>query len=103
MPSLRSGLPGPAAQFPIRYRRVGPCGWGLDFEVGLDRRPLAGLHAVEHLPRLRLGDRTRLLDPNDVAGLELIALVMGVILLRAPDELAVERVPLLALDLDGHG
>ncbi len=72
-------------------------------QVSLDSDALAGLDAVENLPRLGLGDRTRLLDADGVAGLELVALVVRVVLLRAADDLPVQRVLHLALDQHGHG
>src|SRR5690606_394356 len=65
---------------------------GFDFDVRLDGDTLARRNAVQHLPRLGLGDRTRLLDADGVAGLVFVGLVVRVILLRAADDLPVERV-----------
>src|SRR5690606_19489099 len=76
---------------------------GLDLDVGLDGHTLAGLHAVDHRPRLGPRDRTHLLDTDDVAGPVLVGFVVRVILLRATDDFSVERVTLLALVLHGHG
>src|SRR5690606_14141765 len=100
---LLSGLPKPARQFQIRYLRVARDARGLDLEIGFDSLSLAGLNPVQNRPRLGLGDRARLLDPHHVTGLVLVALVVGMIPLRATDDLAIERVTLLALDLHGHG
>src|SRR3954469_20729059 len=61
-----------------------------------------GVDPVDHLPRLQLRDRPRLLDADGLAGLELVALVMGMILFRPLDDLAVERVLHPPLDLDHH-
>src|SRR5580658_4582529 len=64
---------------------------------GLLHRRL-GLFAAHHRPALELGDRPVLLDPDGVADLEFVVLVMRVILLGAPDDLAEDRVGEAALD-----
>src|SRR5262245_59250356 len=75
----------------------------LDAGHGGDR--LDGLRPLEelrHAPVLRPGDRTALLDRHEIAFLALVRLVVRVVLLRAHDDLAVERVRDPALDEDGH-
>src|SRR3546814_19310222 len=50
-----------------------------------------GFDLVEHLPRLQLRIGLRLFDADGFASLDAVVLIMGVILLRAADDLAVER------------
>src|SRR5690606_39168520 len=54
-------------------------------------------------PGLGLRDRPRLFDADGVADGEFVRLVVRVILLRAADDLPVQRVLHLALDEHGHG
>jgi hypothetical protein len=61
-----------------------------------------GVDPAKHGPGLQLRDRPRLLDADGLAFLEDIALVMGVILFRTLDDLAVERVLHPPLDTDHH-
>src|SRR5437762_1477093 len=53
---------------------------------------LVRVDALDHFPGLQLGNRRRLLDADRLAFMIGIALIMGVVLLRAADDLAVERV-----------
>src|SRR5262245_8707792 len=63
------------------------------------RRPsLSDLEDLREPPALRLRERTRLDDADDVAGLRLVLLVVGVELLRAADHLLVLRVRLDRVD-----
>src|SRR4051794_13796526 len=84
-------------------RRLGRLGLGRSLfrlRLFLDRlgRALDDLHrsrlgradAVDHFPRLQLRDRSPLFDPDLLAQLEGIGLVMGVVLLRKADDLAVQ-------------
>src|SRR5829696_10463714 len=63
-------------------------------------------HSLGHLddlgepPVLRLRERARLHDLDDIADLGRVLLVVGVELLRAPDDLLVLRVRLDRVDLD---
>src|SRR5688500_3041797 len=66
-------------------------------DVGFDGRALAGLDAIDDLPGLELGDRRGLFDPHGLAGLERVGFVVGVVLLRAADDLPVEGMLHLAL------
>src|SRR5688572_13420310 len=75
---------------------------GLGLDLDLLRRGL-GVETLQHPPGLQLRDRPRLLDADGLAGLELVALVVGVILFRPFDDLAVERVLHPPLDLHHHG
>src|SRR3546814_4321729 len=63
---------------------------------------LVGVHALDDLPGLELGNRSGLLDADRFAFLVDIALVMGMVLLRAADDLAVERMLNLALHANHH-
>src|SRR5499426_1403535 len=63
---------------------------------------LRPLEQLRHAPVLRPGDRAALLDRHEIAFLALVRLVVRVVLLRARDDLAVERVRDPALDEDGH-
>src|SRR3954452_7556879 len=54
--------------------------------------------APDHGPSLQLRDRLALLDPHHVARLELVALVVGMVVLRAADRLLVDRVGEAAID-----
>src|SRR5215475_13395658 len=56
------------------------------------------LFAPDHGPALQLRDRLGLFDPDHVARLELVVLVMGVVVLRAADRLLVDRVGEAAID-----
>src|SRR3546814_3618340 len=62
-----------------------------------------GFDLVEHLPRLQLRIGLRLFDADGFASLDAVVLIMGVILLRAADDLAVERVLHLSLHLHHDG
>src|SRR5580704_4139961 len=55
--------------------------------------------AAHHGPALELGDRPVLLDPHDVADLELVLLVVRVVLLRAAHRLLEQGMGEAALDL----
>src|SRR5215475_11365391 len=73
---------------------------------GLCRDPASGgflVLAPDHGPALQLRDRLALLDPDRVARLELVGLVMGVVVLRAADRLLVDRVGEAAIDPHHHG
>src|SRR6185503_748975 len=59
---------------------------------------LRHLEDLSEPPALRLRQRARLDDADDVAGLRLVLLVVGVELLRAPDDLLVLRVRLDRID-----
>src|SRR5260364_92076 len=59
--------------------------------------------APDHGPALQLRDRLALLDPHHVARLELVALVVGVVVLRAADGLLVDRVGEAPVDAHDHG
>src|SRR5262249_36626524 len=61
---------------------------------------LRNLHDLGKPPVLRLRERARLDDPNDVADLRLVLLVVGVKLRGAPDDLLVLRVRLHGIDPD---
>src|SRR5687768_11150224 len=108
--SLQPGRPGDQ----LKLSGVGRLGLdlfgGLLLRLGLAHRLLLGLRlrsvgvgGAEHAPGLELGDRPRLLDADDLAFLVFVALVVGVILLRPADDLAVERVLHPPLDADHHG
>src|SRR5215469_12043029 len=56
------------------------------------------LLAPDHGPALQLRDRLRFLDPHDIARLELVVLVMGVVVLRAADRLLVDRMGEASID-----
>src|SRR5919197_3052160 len=58
------------------------------------------LENLREAPRLRLGDRPRLDDADDVSGLRHVRLVMGVELARATNDLLVDRVRLHRVDAD---
>src|ERR1700745_1756219 len=58
--------------------------------------------APDHGPALQFRDRLRFLDPHDIARLELIVLVMGVVVLRTADRLLVDRMGEAAIDADHH-
>src|SRR5207302_5967111 len=63
--------------------------------------PAGSLGRFHHLgepPALRARERPRLDDPDDVADVRLVALVVRVELPRAPDDLLVARVHLQGLD-----
>src|SRR5580704_11838248 len=60
------------------------------------------LLAPGHGPALELRDRTMFLDPHDVADRIFILLVVGVIVLAAPNGLLEHRVREAALDADHH-
>src|SRR5437764_9300310 len=60
--------------------------------VDLNGADLGGADAVNHCPRLQLGDRGALFDAHDLAHAELIRRIVSVVLLRQLDDLAVERV-----------
>src|SRR4051812_8708301 len=57
----------------------------------------------QNFPALGLGQRARLLDAHAVADLAAVGLVVRRVLLRARDELLVDRVHDAALDLDRDG
>src|SRR5215510_7182532 len=61
------------------------------------------LLAADHFPPLELGERTTLLDPDDVVHVILVGLVVGVVLLRAPHGLLHDRMGKAALDAHDHG
>src|SRR5205085_1971351 len=63
-------------------------------------RSPGGLHDLGQAPALRLGQRTRLDDADDVADLRLVLLVVRVELDAAPDDLLVALVRADQLDLD---
>src|SRR3569832_1512833 len=54
--------------------------------------------APDHGPALQFRDRPALFDPDHVARLELVALVVGVIVLRAADGLLIDRMREAAID-----
>src|SRR5215831_10923067 len=58
--------------------------------------------APDHGPALQLRDRLRFLDPHNIAQLELIVLVMGVVVLRTADRLLVDRMGEAAIDAHHH-
>src|SRR4051812_31009376 len=60
------------------------------------------LFAPDHGPALELGDRTMLLDPNDVARAVFIGLVVGVIFLRPPHGLLQHRMGEAAFHAHHH-
>src|SRR5271157_2037249 len=68
--------------------------------VALLRRFL--LLATNHGPALELGDRAVLLDPNGIADLELVVLVVRVVLLRAAHRLLEQGVGVTALNAHHH-
>src|ERR1700704_45799 len=61
------------------------------------------LLAPDHFPPLELGERTALLDPDDVVHVILVGLVVGVVLLGAPHGLLHDRMGKAALDPHDHG
>src|SRR5205823_11121741 len=63
-------------------------------------RSPGGLHDLGQAPALRLGQRTRLDDADDVADLRLVLLVVRMELDAAPDDLLVALVRADQLDLD---
>src|SRR5437764_3247583 len=63
-------------------------------------RSPGGLHDLGQAPALRLGQRTRLDDADDVADLRLVLLVVRVELDAAPNDLLVALVRAAQLDLD---
>src|ERR1043166_1602251 len=63
---------------------------------------LRALLAPGHGPALELGDRTVFLDPHDIADRIFVLLVVGVIMLAAPDGLLEHGVREAALDADDH-
>src|SRR5450830_1354093 len=62
-----------------------------------------GLNHTCHRPCLRFGDRATFLDLDRITGLDLVGLVMRVILVRAHDDLAIQRMFYVALDQNGNG
>src|SRR5690606_16746805 len=66
-------------------------------------RLAVGVDLVEHLPGLQLRNWTRFFDADGFASLEAVVLIMGVILLRTADDLAVQRVLHLPFDLHHDG
>src|SRR3546814_14652856 len=62
-----------------------------------------GFDLVEHLPRLQLRIGLRLFDADGFASLDAVVIIMGVILLRAADYLAVELVLTLSIQLHPDG
>src|SRR6478672_806180 len=66
----------------------------------LDRGRLGDADAVDHFPGLQLRDRRALFDAHLLARFEGVGLVMGVVLLRQLDDLAVQRVLHPPLDPD---
>src|SRR5258708_1319922 len=61
------------------------------------------LLALGHFPPLELGQRPALLDPDDVAHVIFVGLVVGVELLRAPHRLLHDRMREAALHAHHHG
>src|SRR5262249_16545514 len=61
------------------------------------------LLAPYHFPPLELGERTALLDPDDVVNVIFVGLVVGVVLLGAPHRLLHHRMGKTALDPHDHG
>src|SRR6266852_2689366 len=61
------------------------------------------LLALDHFPAFELGEWTALLDPDDIAYMVLIGLVMGVVLFRAAHGLLHDRMGKSALDAHDHG
>src|SRR5215469_15695318 len=61
------------------------------------------LLALDHFPALELRQRAPLLDPDQVAHRELVLLVVGVVLLRAPHRLLEHRMGKSALDAHDDG
>src|SRR5665213_1388729 len=61
-----------------------------------------GADLADHRPALELGDRGAFLDAHRLTLAELIGLVMGMVLLRPLDDLAVDRVRDPALDQHHH-
>src|SRR4051812_5541461 len=60
------------------------------------------LLAPDHRPALQLRDRLALLDPDHVARLELVVLVVRVVVLRAANRLLVDRMGEAAIDAHHH-
>src|SRR5689334_14490928 len=60
------------------------------------------LLAPDHGPALQLRDRLALFNPDHVARLELVVLVVGVVVLGAADRLLVDRVGEAAIDAHHH-
>src|SRR5882724_8788891 len=58
------------------------------------------LLAADHFPALELGQRTALLDPDDIVHVILVGLVVGVVLLRSPHRLLHDGMGEAALDAD---
>ena len=84
------------AEYLTRARVVG------DLEAGflLDHRPPRHLDDLGEPPVLRLRERARLDDPDDVADVRLVPLVVRVELAELADDLLVARVQLDHVDLD---
>src|SRR5229473_8253586 len=61
------------------------------------------LFALHHFPPLELGQRAALLDPDEVAHVVFVGLVVGVVLLRAPHRFLHGRMGEAALDAHHHG
>src|SRR5215212_715019 len=61
------------------------------------------LHDLGEAPALRLRQWTRLDDPDDIAHVRLVALVVRVDLLREPDDLLVAAVRLRGVHADDNG
>src|ERR1700730_14227164 len=61
------------------------------------------LFALHHFPPLELGQRAALLDPDEVAHVVFVGLVVGVVLLRAPHRFLHGRMGEAALDAHQHG
>src|SRR5688572_16351903 len=79
-----------------RRRYSSPRSRGRPFFRGSD--DLGLLQHLRHLPRLRLADLARGDDLHEVAHLDLVRLVVRVVLRRARDDLAVDRMLDAALD-----
>src|ERR671935_3158497 len=60
------------------------------------------LLAPDHGPALQLRDRLAFLDPDHVARLELVVLVVRVVVLGAADRLLVDRMGEAAIDAHHH-
>jgi hypothetical protein len=71
--------------------------------VDLDHGGLGGADALDHRPALRLRNRLALFDPHLLADVERIVRIVGVVLLRTADDLAVQRMLHPPVDADGDG